>query len=744
MKVKFYKKMSFQLVATMMLGIIVMAYVVTSEVYVSFADANKAVQKTRLNVKNSLKEQKESILQELSLALEFLSKNPLIVDAFAKRDREKLKSLLLKDYQDHIRVQYKIEQFQFHLPDATSFLRLHKPQKYGDDLSSFRKTVLEVARTKAPVKGVEVGRAGLGLRVVYPILKDGKYIGSVELGSAFSEVLESLIKVLGINYAVGLDDRHFSITKFNKSSNIMKKNGVNYFMFSNKFYSGLLNKFDITDEIKTFDLKDREIMAFTLPLTDYSGEKIGKIVVFQDVTEAFNIMSKKIDYLLFKIFVYVLVLLVIFIFMFRRRVIKPMIEISDFADKISQGDFSQELKYKLKNEIGKLVYNLNAMKDKLKELFEKVERQSEEAQRAAEEAEKAKRESEKEKEYLAAKTEEMLYAMERFSEGDLTVQLEVDNKNDAIGKLFAGFNLAVRKIKDLIKRVSEVIEATASAGTQISSSAEVMAAGANELSGQAAEVTAAVEEVTRTIMETTENTKRAAELSRESDEFSKEGVKKINEAKEGMEKIVEATNETSASVKSLTEKTEQIGEITNVINDIADQTNLLALNAAIEAARAGEQGRGFAVVADEVRKLAERTLHATKEIAEMIASIQQETRVAEQSMENAISAVNEGTKKTEEVEEVLEKIMDEAERVENEITNLANASEEELKAVEEISRSMEMMNNVTQETSSGIQQIAQATEDLARLSEDLRNLIQRFKMDASARLDNYEDKYLES
>ena len=75
-------------------------------------------------------------------------------------------------------------------------------------------------------------------------------------------------------------------------------------------------------------------------------------------------------------------------------------------------------------------------------------------------------------------------------------------------------------------------------------------------------------------------------------------------------------------IANLGSRIDAIGQILNVIDDVAEQTNLLALNAAIIAAQAGEHGKGFAVVADEIKDLAERAGASTKEIAELIKTIQ--------------------------------------------------------------------------------------------------------------------------
>jgi diguanylate cyclase (GGDEF)-like protein/PAS domain S-box-containing protein len=108
--------------------------------------------------------------------------------------REALYKHLLPNYKKFNKLIY-LEQLHFHLPDNKSFLRMHKPNKYGDDLTGIRATVEYVNKFKKPINGFEEGRVKNGFRFVYPLFdEENKYLGSVEASftiEAFNQALNN-------------------------------------------------------------------------------------------------------------------------------------------------------------------------------------------------------------------------------------------------------------------------------------------------------------------------------------------------------------------------------------------------------------------------------------------------------------------------------------------------------------------------------------------------------------------------
>lgn len=302
---------------------------------------------------------------------------------------------------------------------------------------------------------------------------------------------------------------------------------------------------------------------------------------------------------------------------------------------------------------------------------------------------------------------------------------------DEIGKAGIALNKMKNSLREMIQSIASTAEHVASASEEISSSATQQAQGSETQKDQTSQVATAMQEMSSTVLQVSDNSNKAAEAARKAADTAKHGGSIVEETLTKMRRIAESVGATAKKMEELGKSSDQIGRIIGVIDDIADQTNLLALNAAIEAARAGEQGRGFAVVADEVRKLAERTTTATKEIAQMIKNIQDETKMAVVAMEQGTKQVEEGVQTTSQAGDSLKEIIQMAEEVGEMITHIATAATEQSSASEQVNNNMEQIAKLVQESAVGAQQSAKACQDLSGLAFDLQKLVGTFKLDNS-------------
>lgn len=318
-------------------------------------------------------------------------------------------------------------------------------------------------------------------------------------------------------------------------------------------------------------------------------------------------------------------------------------------------------------------------------------------------------------------------AMGRIADGDISTQIRIFAK-DEIGDLGHAINRMLSSLNGMVASIKATADQVASASTQLYATSDQIATGTEEVAAQAGTVATASEEMACTSSEIANNCLAAVEKSKQASDSASDGFAVVQETVEEMNRIAARVKESARTVESLGSRSDQIGEIVGTIEDIADQTNLLALNAAIEAARAGEQGRGFAVVADEVRALAERTTKATREIGEMIKAIQTETRGAVASMEEGVKAVEKGTNDAARSGQALQEILEQANTVTMQINQIATAAEQQTATTNEITNNIQQITDVVHETAKGSQESAGAASQLSRYAEELKNLVDNFKL----------------
>lgn len=212
------------------------------------------------------------------------------------------------------------------------------------------------------------------------------------------------------------------------------------------------------------------------------------------------------------------------------------------------------------------------------------------------------------------------------------------------------------------------------------------------------------------IQENTDNAesgiKAMIDASRQTDETVKQGADVVEELKEQAHNVAEASNVTVSVIQSLTAKVEEVKSFVESIINISNQTNLLALNASIEAARAGEAGKGFAVVADEIRQLSEQTKDASANITEIINKLNEDTRRANESIENSVSSVE---KQNELIDDTRDKFNAMGEAVELLMKDI-NVAEESIKKI--LDSTTVISDNITHLSATGEEIAASSTEGL--------------------------------
>lgn len=140
-----------------------------------------------------------------------------------KRDalREEMHKILKEKYK--IIKSKGVLQYMFVFPDNTTFLRMHKPSKYGDDLTDIRYSHKYVNETKKPVSGFEHGRTSHAFRYVYPMFdSQNNHLGILEVGFASETMQKNLNKSSNIHSHFIVDKHIFDVKAWKREDAVLK------------------------------------------------------------------------------------------------------------------------------------------------------------------------------------------------------------------------------------------------------------------------------------------------------------------------------------------------------------------------------------------------------------------------------------------------------------------------------------------------------------------------------------------
>jgi len=308
---------------------------------------------------------------------------------------------------------------------------------------------------------------------------------------------------------------------------------------------------------------------------------------------------------------------------------------------------------------------------------------------------------------------------ERIAGGDLTVDIP-EHGHDEVALLARNLNKMRHSLNSTLTIVLTSANRLITTVDVLATRAESTSNGARNQSSQSQQIATAAEEMSQTITDIARNTASASETSTIAMQTAEQGKEVSGNAASTVNRVYDATINLATMVEKLNSRVNEISGIASVIKGIADQTNLLALNAAIEAARAGEQGRGFAVVADEVRKLAERTIKATAEITEKIASVKTESDQTASSMETASGEVVRSTGQIKQVGESLSAIVSAVQKARDQITQIATAVDEQSATAGEVATNVEKTAVIAKEMETMADDVSHEVHLLSGIVEELR------------------------
>lgn len=348
------------IVSIMLLVVFISALVISLSFSKSNQSLREAEQRELEGIYDIALAQMESRGQLATSLAEVVALTPEVQRDFANRDREALAARTVPMF-EQLKQEFNVRQFQFHTEPATSFFRAHSPAKFGDDLSSFRKTVIQTNQTQKPVTGLERGVAGIGIRGIVPVYYQQQHVGSVEFGMSLNQSFFEQFKV-----AFGVDSNLYTFTG----------DKINTFASTTKEV-GLVSQTDILAVFKgeqasasaRSELNGVPVTTFLAVVPDYSGQPLAVIEIIMDTSHN---VAAEFELLLNALMgaVIALIIGVLVAYFIAVSIINPINRTAKAMEDIAHGngDLTARLDDSARNEIGELAARFNQFSTKVHDI----------------------------------------------------------------------------------------------------------------------------------------------------------------------------------------------------------------------------------------------------------------------------------------------------------------------------------------------------------------------------------------
>lgn len=610
--------------------------------YVYFQNKQSIYERESENV-NTLTDSIETNLQtELKstvVAVQSIANNPEVQELFFKRDREGLLTLLAPVYES---IKEDVAQFQFHLPDSTAFLRLHKPEKYGDSLKDIRFTVNEANSKKEIVYGIEEGVAGYGLRVVVPMFYKGNHIGSVEYGNNFGiTYLEQLKKNFSKEFLLYVYKIENNQVIFDETSLLASTIEKDIYDVDNEE----LLKLRDNKPVYVIDKKDKNVGIILIPNMDFQGNISSFTKVITDRTSV--VTSQTNLFMMLGLILLISVsIVVIGIYLVLKLSLRNIDRLVDKSNLVAQGNFTIDCTVNSKDEIGVLSQSFKSMVESMRMMItdikgaieklsntsvdlvtssENMSLQNKNVARSAGEiadgaiaqAEEAERSLmatntlsvnlDEMRDMLSITMERTQTMLQKTNQGSASVDIlnKSFNENiDATIKVGNGVNLLTEK-SNIISTITQTINSIAEQTNLLALNAAIEAARAGEhgkgfavvaeevrkLAEQSAVATSEIQKIIDDIENLIETTQTMMKITIEKSEESKQYIEKSSEAfhdinessVEVLNRIISLDQYASGIIQTKTEVLELIQNISAITEESAAASQEVSATAQTEA-----------------------------------------------------------------------------------------------------------------------------------------------------------------